>query len=179
MLVRCAVIGALIALTSEVAAASTFTVDTSAFLNGGMMPATDAAEHGCGGRNISPPLRMSGAPAGTRSFAVVAFDTDAGAGHGFVHWVAYGIARTRLTLPPGFGSQSAPAFTGGSNDAGTLIYDGPCPPPGDPPHHYVFTCYALDLAPATLPPGLSRPALLRAVAAHRLAQAQITGRYAR
>jgi len=83
------------------------------------------------------------------------------------------------TLPPGFGSTASPSFAGGANDAGTTLYWGPCPPIGDPPHHYVFTAYALDLAPARLPPGLSRAAFLRAIATHTLAQAEITGRYSR
>jgi Raf kinase inhibitor-like YbhB/YbcL family protein len=180
MWMRLGVAAGIVVLATSIASASTFSVDTSAFLNGGLMPATDAASaDACGGRNISPPLRLSGAPDGVRSFGVVAFDIDAGAGHGFVHWVAYGIAPTLRTLPPGFGSQTSPAFTGGANDAGTRLYFGPCPPQGDPPHRYVFTVYALDLAPSRLPPGLTRPAFLHAIAAHRLAQAQITGRFGR
>lgn len=161
-------------------AASTFTLETSAFLNDGLIPRTDAAAvDGCGGRNLSPPLHFTGFPAATRSFAVVAFDTDAGHGRGFTHWVAYGIAPAQSTLLPGFGSAASAAFVGGRNDAGTRLYFGPCPPRGDPPHHYVFTAYALDLPPGRLAPGLTRAALLRAIAAHTLAQAQITGTYAR
>ena len=110
---------------------------------------------------------------------MVTFDTSAGHGRGFTHWVAYGIAPSVTTLPPGFGSQVSPAFTGGANDAGTHLYYGPCPPVGDPPHHYVFTAYALDLAPGRLAPGLTRAALVRVIAAHTLAQAQITGTYYR
>ena len=168
------------ALATGSAAASSFTLETSAFLNGGMMPKTDAASaDACGGRNLTPPLHLSGFPGNTRSFAVVLFDTDAGAGRGFVHWVAYGIAPAVTSLEPGFGSAAAPGFTGGVNDAGTALYFGPCPPHGDPAHHYIFTAYALDLAPGRLPAGLSRAAFLHAVATHTLAQAQITGRYAR
>jgi Raf kinase inhibitor-like YbhB/YbcL family protein len=179
MWVRLGVAIALLALGCLPAAASTFTIDTSAFLNGGAIPKTDAAGGDCGGRNLSPPFRLSGAPAGARSFAVVAVDTDARNGAGFVHWVAYGIAPSTMSLPPGFGSAPSPAATGGLNDAGTALYSGPCPPHGDPPHHYVFTAYALDLAPGALPRGLARPAFLHAIAAHRLAQAQITGLFSR
>ncbi len=177
---RSGVFALIVALASAPAAASTFTLETSAFLNGGAMPKTDAASADtCGGRNLTPPLHVSGYPAGTRSFGIVLFDTDAGAGRGFVHWVAYGIDPAVTEFPPGFGSKSSPAFTGGVNDAGTAIYFGPCPPHGDAPHHYVFTAYALDLAPGRLPAGLSRAAFLKAAAAHTLAQARITGRYAR
>ena len=168
------------ALATGSAAASSFTLETSAFLNGGMMPKTDAASaDACGGRNLTPPLHLSGFPGNTRSFAVVLFETDAGAVRGFVHCVAYGIAPATTALPPGFGSQASPAFTGGMNDAGPAIYFGPCPPHGDAPHHYVFTAYALDIAPQRLRPGLTRPAFLNASAGHTLASAQITGRFSR
>jgi Raf kinase inhibitor-like YbhB/YbcL family protein len=162
------------------AAASTFTLATSAFLNNGNIPKSDAAsDHGCGGRNISPPFILIGYPAATRSFALVAFDTDAGGGRGFVHWVAYGIAPRVVSLPPGFGSSPSKAFVGGTNDPGTQLYSGPCPPPGDAPHHYVFTAYALDLDPHALAPGLTRAAFLNAIAGHTLAQAQVIGLYGR
>jgi Raf kinase inhibitor-like YbhB/YbcL family protein len=179
MWVRPILIAMLVTLAAGTAGASTFTLDTSAFLNGGTMPKSDAAGGECGGRNLSPPFRLSGEPAAAKSFAIVAFDTDAGNGAGFVHWVAYGIAPTVSTLAPGFGSQPSAAYTGGANDAGTTLYFGPCPPKGDAAHHYVFTAYALDVAPGALAPGLTRAQFLRAIAMHRLAQAQITGRYAR
>jgi Raf kinase inhibitor-like YbhB/YbcL family protein len=170
----------IVALAGAPAAASTFALETSAFLNDGLIPSTDAANaDSCGGRNITPPLLLSGAPEATRSYALLVVDTDAGGGRGFVHWVAYGIAPSTTVLRAGFGSQASPAYTGGLNDAGTTMYYGPCPPHGDPPHHYVFTAYALDLAPGRLRPGLSRPALLRAIASHMLAQAVITGRFGR
>ena len=169
----------IVALAGVPAEASTFTLETSAFLNEGQIPRTDAAAASCGGRNLSPPLHFAGFPAATRSFAIVALDTDAGHGRGFTHWVAYGIPAAQSRLLPGFGSTASPAFVGGQNDAGTRLYFGPCPPPGDPPHHYVFTVYALDLAPGRLQPGLSRTAFLRAIAGHALAQAEITGTYSR
>ena len=177
---RPGLLAVIVALAAAPAAASTFTLVTSAFLDGGSMPRTDAASaNACGGRNLSPPLHFTGYPANTRSFGIVLFDTDAAHGHGFTHWVAYGIAPSIATLPPGFGAGGAPAFIGGTNDAGTTLYFGPCPPHGDPAHHYVFTAYALDLAPARLPAGLTRSAFLHAVARHTLAEAQITGRYSR
>jgi hypothetical protein len=177
---RLGVCALILAAMASPANASSFTLETSAFLNGGNLPKIDAAsaDH-CGGRNVSPPLLFAGYPAAVRSFAVVVFDADGNGGKGFVHWVAYGIKPATASLGPGFGSQPSDAFIGGVNDPGTTTYFGPCPPPGDRPHHYVFSAYALDLAPAALPPGLTRAALLRAIAKHTLAQAQITGLYAR
>jgi Raf kinase inhibitor-like YbhB/YbcL family protein len=177
---RPVIFAVIVALAGVPAAASTFSLETSAFLNGGPIPKADAAStDSCGGRNLTPPLHVRGFPSSVRSFAVVAFDTDAGGGRGFTHWVAYGIAPSTTTFPPGFGSHASPAFTSGRNDAGTTVYSGPCPPIGDPPHHYVFTVYALDLAPGRLRPGLTRAAFLRAIASHTLAQATITGRFSR
>ena len=45
----------------------------------------------CVGENISPPLAWSGAPEGTKSFAIVMLDPEGRAPAGVVHMVIYGI----------------------------------------------------------------------------------------
>jgi Raf kinase inhibitor-like YbhB/YbcL family protein len=65
-------------------------------------------------------------------------DPDAG---GFVHWVVYGLPGSTIGLREGRLPQGARAGTNGFGDTG---YGGPCPPPGDGAHRYVFTLYALD-----------------------------------
>ncbi|MEN0035763.1 MAG: YbhB/YbcL family Raf kinase inhibitor-like protein, partial [Cellvibrio sp.] len=42
---------------------------------------------GCTGKNISPELVWSNAPAGTKSFALTVYDPDAPTGSGWWHWV--------------------------------------------------------------------------------------------
>jgi phosphatidylethanolamine-binding protein (PEBP) family uncharacterized protein len=54
-------------------------------------------------------------------------------------------------------------------------YFGPRPPAG-PAHRYVFTVYALDVAPE-LAAGMNEAALMQALAGHILAQGEITGVY--
>jgi Raf kinase inhibitor-like YbhB/YbcL family protein len=159
--------------------ASSLTVESSAFLDGGPIPTLDSGSiDGCIGRDISPPLRITGVPPSAQSLAIVVFDTDANHGAGYVHWVAYGISPRIVSVPPGFGSRPGEAV-GGANDAGTMRYAGPCPPKGDPPHHYQVSVYALALGRAHLRSGLTRAALLHAVAGHTLAVGTLTGTFAR
>jgi Raf kinase inhibitor-like YbhB/YbcL family protein len=99
---------------------------------------------GCAGGNVSPQLSWSGAPDGTRSFAVTCFDPDAPTGSGFWHWVVVNIPADVTSLPAGASGKGMPA---GAleirNDYSQNAYGGPCPPEGDP-HHYVFTVHAVN-----------------------------------
>jgi hypothetical protein len=101
---------------------------------------------GCGGKNAAPQLSWSGAPEGTKSFAITCFDPDAPTGSGYWHWLAFNIPANVTSLKAGDGNKDKPA--GGqsaSNDYGMVGYGGPCPPKNDIPHHYIFTVHALDV----------------------------------
>jgi Raf kinase inhibitor-like YbhB/YbcL family protein len=131
----------------------------------------------CPGQNVSPHLRWSNAPAGTKSFAILMYDIDGLAGAGVSHWVAYNIAPTVTELAEGDGTAGR-KFTGGRGTRGEANYLGPCPPRGDGPHRYLFTVIALDVEP-TLAPGLTREAFFEAVKGRQLASATIGGVFAR
>ncbi len=71
------------------------TVSSTAFKNGEAIPADYTAD----GRNVSPPLAWSGAPSGTREFALILDDPDAPTPQPFVHWVIYKIPGNATGLP--------------------------------------------------------------------------------
>ena len=150
-----------------------FVLTSPAFAPGGAIPAA----HTCDGADASPALEWSGAPAGTKSFALVVHDPDAPAGD-WLHWVAWNIPAATRALPAGVSTKD-PLPDGtrqGRNDFGRPGYGGPCPPGGT--HHYVFSLRALDTTLA-LPAKASRDAIEKAMQGHVLATADLTGTYQR
>ena len=70
--------------------AADFTLTSSSFADGGTLSERHVySGFGCSGDNLSPALSWSGAPAGTKSFVVTAYDPDAPTGSGWWHWVLY------------------------------------------------------------------------------------------
>ena len=102
---------------------------------------------GCTGENVSPQLSWSNAPEGTKSYAITMYDKDAPTGSGWWHWVLFDLPGSTTSLPAGAGDPvrgMMPAGTvQGKTDFGAPGYGGPCPPPGDGPHQYLVTVYAL------------------------------------
>jgi Raf kinase inhibitor-like YbhB/YbcL family protein len=98
--------------------------------------------HYCGGGNQVPHLRWSGFPAETAGFAITCLDPDAPTGSGWWHWSAVGIPAGVTEIASG-GSLPEGAFCV-RNDFGDKEYGGPCPPPGDAAHRYVFAVHALN-----------------------------------
>jgi Raf kinase inhibitor-like YbhB/YbcL family protein len=136
-----------------------------AFAQNGSIPRTFT----CAGRNVSPPLRWTGVPAGTRELVLVMRDADAPSGD-FIHWALAGIPPgARAFREGGVSGQAIP----GRNSFGALGYRGPCPP-GGRAHHYVLTLSALS-TPSGLKPGWTTEQLrVRAIAI-----ATLVGTYAR
>jgi hypothetical protein len=154
--------------------AMALTLSSSAFKPGGEIP----KQYTCEGADVSPALQWAGAPAGTKSFALIADDPDAPVGT-WVHWVVYDLPGDATALPQGIPTKDTLAGDGkqGVNDFRKVGYGGPCPPPGKP-HRYFFKLYALD-APTNLKPRASKAEVLRAIEGHVLAQAELMGMYRR
>ena len=155
-----------LACAVSAAGAKGFALTSAAFAAGAPIPRV----YTCDGRNVSPPLRWTDPPAGTRSFAILMDDPDAPGGT-FTHWLGWNIPATARSLRVG---QHAPVE--GTNDAQRIGYVGPCPPSGR--HRYVFHLYALR-APLRLAAGSSRSAFLAALRGKTLAVARLVGPYAR
>ena len=106
---------------------------------------------GCQGKNISPELAWSGAPQGTKSFAIMAYDPDAPTGSGWWHWVVFNIpaSTTKILTDASRNGGLPPGSIQGRTDFGTTTYGGACPPLGHGVHHYQFIVYALSVARLT------------------------------
>ena len=152
-----------------------FSISSSAFGPNGKIP----SKYTCEGNDVSVPLSWSGAPAGTKSFALIEDDPDAPDPRApkmtWVHWVLYNIPATANGLPEAVQKNALPAGTrDGLNDWKRTGYGGPCPPIGQ--HRYFHKLYALD----TVLPDLGAPnkaQLEKAMQGHVLAQAELIGTY--
>ena len=131
----------------------------------------------CDGRNVSPPLQWHDPPSGTKSFALIMDDPDAPGGV-WVHWVLYNLPPDARALPEAVPPDATrpDGSRQGLNSWPQLGYGGPCPPSGT--HRYVFKLYALDTM-LDLAAGANKAQLLKAMAGHILAQAELIGTYAR
>ncbi len=150
------------------------TLSSSAFKPGGEIP----RQFTCEGADQSPALSWSGAPAGTKGFALIADDPDAPMGT-WVHWVLYDLPGDSTELPTGVPADDTlrNGAKQGTNDFRKTGYGGPCPPPGKP-HRYFFKLYALD-APTHLRPRATKAEVLKAIDGHVLGQAELIGTYKR
>ncbi len=137
---------------------------------------------GCKGRNLSPQLAWSGAPAGTRSFALTCFDPDAPTGSGFWHWVVVNIPAALGSLAAGAGDPGSAKMPAGAlqvrTDFGKPGYGGPCPPPGSV-HRYIFTLHAVKLPQLPVSADTSAAVVGFHLHSNTLEKASLTGLYRR
>lgn len=152
------------ALSSTSLLQGRFVLSSPAFKAGKTIPRM----YTCDGVQRVVPLRWSGVPRATRSFALLVDDPDAPSGT-FTHRLAWAIPGTSRAL-------AGVAPREGTTSAGRAGWVGPCPPSGV--HRYVFKLYALR-APLRLQAGADKGAFLTALRGKVLATAVLVGRYSR
>lgn len=143
---------------------------SSAFPEGGIIPSL----YTCEGKNINPPLEISGVPAEAKSLVLINDDPDVPKtlrpDGNFDHWIIF-------NMPPNtrkIAENATPPGIQGSNTKGHNQYFGPCPPNGE--HRYFFKLYALDKM-LDLPAGANKKQVEHAMHGHILAQCHLLGRY--
>lgn len=118
-----------------------FTLTSNDITDGGVLPDAQVKAKG----DSSPHLKWSGAPEGTKSYAITCFDPDAPTGSGFWHWTVANIPANVTELAAGASGASMPAGSvEGRTDYGPAGFGGAAPPPGHGPHRYIFTVFAVD-----------------------------------
>jgi len=177
------VLGAL-ALFAGSAAAAKFTLSSPEIKQGGAIADEQVFNgFGCTGKNISPELKWSGAPAAAKSFALTVYDPDAPTGSGFWHWVVFNIPATATSIPKNAGDVKANLMPAGAvqsrTDFGVPGWGGPCPPQGDKPHRYIFTLFAVDVDKLDANAGTSAAVVGFNLHFHTLAKATFTGKFGR
>jgi Raf kinase inhibitor-like YbhB/YbcL family protein len=152
------------------AVGSTLTLTSDAFTNNATIP----AKYSCSGEATSPALSWSGAPAGTKAFALIVHDPDAPLAGGFTHWILVDLPGTATSLPAAV--PAGDTISGGG--AQPIPYRGMCPPVGGPAHNYHFRLYALD-APLGAAAGATKDSVEAAMQGHVLAQTDLVGLFSR
>ena len=164
-----------------------FTVTSNNFKDGDYLPNTHILSadfgFGCDGSNQSPHLAWSGAPAGTKSFAVTCLDPDAPTGSGWWHWIMFNIPANVTALPTGAGDPAKGKVPAGAvqsrTDFGKPGYGGPCPPAGDRAHRYIFTIHALRVEKLDADENASAAMIGFMVNANQIAKASLQANYGR
>jgi Raf kinase inhibitor-like YbhB/YbcL family protein len=169
---------------SSLAFANSFTLTSTDITNGThMSKAQEFNGFGCAGGDISPQLAWSGAPEGTKSFAVTVYDPDAPTGSGWWHWQMVNIPVSTFELASGAGNADNSAAPNGSmqmkNDYSNKSFGGACPPQGHGVHRYIFTVYALSVEKLDLPEDPSAALVGYMINANSLANSKIEALYQR
>jgi len=158
-------------------APETIQVRSTAFADGGSIPATYTAD----GPGLSPPLSWSDPPAETRSVILAIEDADSPTPAPIVHALVFGLHPSEVNLVMG----ALPSEGGrgqietlGHNSFGRCEYLPPDPPNGHGPHRYVIQVFALGDVPP-LKQGASKHDILEALRGRVLARGSMIGVYER
>ena len=160
-----------------------FHVDSPDLKEGGTIASAHVYQGmGCTGENLSPALDWHNPPPGTRGFAVTCYDPDAPTGSGWWHWQMIDIPASATGLARGAGGATGTRPGNARmtrNDYGEVAYGGPCPPPGDRPHRYLFTVFALKVDHLDVPPNASCALVGFMLNANKIDTAVLTAMYGR
>lgn len=160
---------------------------TSAWPDGGQIP----AKYTQAGAQVSPELRWTNVPAGTRSFVVNMLDPDVSVQHGTEtqpHWIVWSIPATATGLPEGVKPGAELPDGAHQISASGPQYRGPGAPAGGPLHHYTIEVYALDVplevTPSSATPPVAaaletRASVMKAMQGHVLGKAVYVGLFHR
>lgn len=152
---------------------ASFTLTSDDLTDGAPMPHEQTAAGG----SVSPHLRWSGFPEGTRSFVATCFDPDAPTPSGWWHWTIVDLAPTVTELERGVGTSDL-LLDGAAfhlrADHGDASYHGAQPPAGDRPHRYVFAVHALDVDSLELDDEASLASCAFHTLFHTIARATLT-----
>lgn len=161
-------------LLANTAPDSSLTLKSPAFTKGQTIP----VQYTCDGKNISPAVSWSNVPDGTRSFALIIDDPDAGPTP-WVHWVVFNIPADQRALHKNIPNKKElrSGAEQGINDFKKIGFGGPCPPQG-PPHQYVMTLYALNTT-LDLEPGATKAQVIQATKGHIIEKAELKAPYKR
>ena len=155
----------------------TFIVTSNSFTDGGTLPGAQVKAKG----DRSPHLTWSGAPEGTKSWAVTCYDPDAPTGSGFWHWTVANIPADVTELAQGAGAVGGANLPRGAvqgrTDYGDAGFGGAAPPLGHGPHRYIFTVFAVDTDKLDVTADNSGAVFGFNLHFHTLARAQITATY--
>ena len=100
---------ALAGATAASPALAEMTLTSPDFADGATLPQAQVFNAmGCTGGNTSPALEWSGAPEGTKSFLLTAYDPDAPTGSGWWHWTVANIPGDVTGLPAGASPAALP-----------------------------------------------------------------------
>ncbi|MCL5773692.1 MAG: YbhB/YbcL family Raf kinase inhibitor-like protein [Firmicutes bacterium] len=151
---------------SSLSKSDSMKITSSAFNNQEQIPPKYTAD----GRNVNPPLSISGVPKSAKNLVLIINDPDAPAGT-WTHWTVWNINPAVKEIA----ENSVPSgAVEGKTSFGKPGYGGPAPPSGT--HRYFFKLYALDTK-LDIYADASPEELFKAMEGHILDYSELIGIY--
>jgi len=144
----------------------TLVVTSSAFENYGVIP----VKYTCDGSGVTPPLKVTGMPEGTKSLALIVHDYNAGPEGGRTFWIIWNLD-TYGIIPENFHSDHE-----GMNEAKQYGNTPLCAKSGN--HKYHFIVYALECN-LVIGKNTTKSSIEKVMRGHVLAKGELVGVYNR